>query len=475
MERQWHYQLSVDGAIINRPKDGQLLQKTRETSYYNHLATALQDLLQLNMYGFDSQFGQAREQNKWNRLYHTATVTSLTGERIVGILNVPIAESDPNPFLQPLYASLHPGLYLFFDMGIARFQRRAGLSLESLQPMDDITARLARYEYGDHQTLLPNPGLADLETAIAKKRDMEALEQYRLSLKGQPQASTYETTNYHYPTFPESMSALLRIDLERLQPGAGGARGEHAIGWAQLDYGSKAIPLASLIREDRSKNPLILPGAYIFTTSAPADIERHAGIDLAGLDLYQSGNLRYLKVASLSQDGKTIQPVQAMQNIRESLMPPGEPPYTMRYHTEPEKGASKAPASTGSERTFLTLYNALLHFLAANKNLLAHPFLDDKPVSSIELTDNRQHKTVGHLFRPKTGAGGSSPGFHLQIDPAYLTRAFGEVDAPLKGLQRAKDIHIILSPFTEEVSLKKNSSAATGRRKPPPPAGGKSI
>jgi len=469
MEKQWNYQLSIDGAIIQVPRSGQLLQKTHEVGFYNHLAAALEGLLQLNMYGFDSQFGPAREEQKWNRLYNSAAITSVeTGKPIVSMLNLPIADRERNPFL-------HPGLYLSFDIGIARFEKLAGLSLEQLEPMDYHTARLARYEYTEQQRLAVNPGLKDLQLAIALKRDNESLEQYRLSLKGRPEATTYHLTNYHYHNFPDSFAALLRVDLRRLEPGSTATEpGQHAIGWAGLDYGSKAIPVASLIREDKSKDQLVLPGAYIFTTSDPADIERHAGVDLSGLSVHRNGNLRYLKIASLSPDGKTLQPFEALQKIRDELSPAGAPPFSLRYHYQSSKGIAAATGdSTTRDRTFSTLYSAMMHFLSINKDMLGKPYLDDRLLSSVELIDNKHGKTVGHLFRQKTSSGELKAGDYLKIDPAYLNKAFGENESPLKYAQRIKDLHIVLAPFAEKSRLKKHTPTTSRRRKPPPGAGSK--
>ncbi|PUZ28575.1 hypothetical protein DCC81_03585 [Chitinophaga parva] len=472
MERQWKYQLSIDGAIIKVPSDGRLLQKTKEISYYNHLATALQGLLQLNMYGFDDQFGPERQQNKWNRLYNSAGITQVeTGKPVVTMLNLPIADNHRNPFLQP-------GLYLSFDIGIHRFEKLAGLSLEPLGPMDLHMARLTSYEFDHRQTLVINPGLADLKIAIIKKQELEALEQYRLSLKGQPTATIYQQTAYHFHNLPDSFSHLVSTDLQRMQSSAANVMGpNHGIAWVDLEYGSRNVPVASLIREDRSKVGSLLQGAYIFTTSDPRELERHSGVELSGLPAYQNGNLHYLQVAILNHDGKVLQPLAALQKIRDSLTADGQAPFSIRYHHQ-IAGAAQSPNvadSSYSERTFPTLYTAMLHFLAAGKDLLGKPLLDDRPVSSIELVDNRRQQTAGHLFRQKTNAGQLAAGYNLKVDPDYLVRAFREIESPLKQLQRDKDLHIVLSSFTEKTTLKKNTPKTRSRRKPPPGQGGKSI
>lgn len=471
MEKQWNYQLTIDGAIIKVPTDGHLLQKTKEIGYYNHLAIALQGLLQLNMLGFDGQFGHAREESKWNRLYNSATITSMeTGKPVVTMLNLPIADNGRNPFLRP-------GLYLSFDIGIGRFERLAGLSLEPLEPMDGNLARLASYEFRQHQTLVVNPGLADLEIAITKKREMEALEQYRVIFRGQPAAPNYQETSYHHHNLPDSFAQLVSTDLRRLEPGAAATGSNHAIGWVGLDYGRNLVPVASLIREEKSKDGTLPAGAYIFTTSDPRELGRHSGVELSELPTHRSGNLYYLQVASLSKDDKTLQPLAALQKIRDGFMPAGQAPYAIRYHHQTTKGAQKTGDTTVpyNERTFSTLYTAMLHFLASDKGMLGKPFLDERPVSSIELIDSRERQTVGHLFRQKASAGQLEAGYYLKVDPDYLTRAFREIESPLRRLQRDKELHIVLSPFTENIGLKKNTAGTQSRRKPPPRPGGKSL
>lgn len=463
MNQQWNYQLVIDGAIIKVPHDGRLLQPTKEFGHYNHLSAAFADLLQLNMYGFDSEFGSVRAANKWNRLYRSASITlTETGKPVVSILNLPIADHHRNPFM-------HPGLYLSFDVGISHFEKMAGFSLASLEPMDQSTAVLASYGFAAGQTLTPNAGLGALQATLAAKLEYEHLAPFKVSLKGPSANTTYLLSTFHHGELRQAMEQLLTLDLQRLLPnGKPVPAPVHPIEIATLEYGQNFYPVASMVSVDRAKSSAVLPGAYLrLTEGYHNNLETLTGIDLNALGKTQVGNLHYIKIASLSQDGSTLQPFAALQAVKDSFLPGKEPSYTVTFEYGLPAGAARKAKIETEQLPLSSKTEAISHLLSISKETLDNPTPDGRALQHVSVKDNRGGEVIGELFKQRQTSPNLVAGYYLRVNPVHLLDVLQVLQYQLFPEQIDKQLHFLLSPTAAKPTLKKKQGAGAGRKRPP--------
>lgn len=449
MKDQWKYEFYLEGSLRDPNSDSWMIKPTKEHRYYNHLASAFGDLLQVNPFGFEHQFGGISRAGGARLMYNKAIIRETgTGRTLVEIANISGKATVPHRFL-------HAGLYLRFEDGISAFQKELGLSLSALGSTKKQTANLATYYNVNGLTLVANPGLIELSAILHQYRSHHQLEPYHLSLRG-PATDPFNFYNSHfqYDSLREGFTALLQLDLQRLTMHryAGPIAG-HPIHTATLAH--YATDLAILAKVDRRPENVVLPGAYLVFPSGSEDLVRQAGIDLSGFGRSWIGSKQYLKIGSLSQDGTTLEPFATLDALRESLTVGGQAPYFIQFtYTGGMEGKDVTDATP---IPFQSIKTALQYLTGMAGEVLDETPANGRKVRLVEIIERDSDQVVAQLFKQQAHSDHIFPGYYLKVSPTHILPHLAELAPLLTPTTEDKQLHFLLAPIPPGPALRKST------------------
>lgn len=459
MKEQWKYEFSLIGSFHDPGSNAWTIKPTREHRYYNHLASAFGDLLQVNLYSFESQFGGIARAGGARLRYDKAIIRETsTGRSLVEVVNISGKATVPHRFL-------HAGLYLRFEDGIAAFEKELGLSITALRSTKKQTVNLATYYFVNGITLVANPGLIELSGILHQHRLHHQLEPYFISLRGTTtDPFNYFHSHFRFDSLRDGFVGLLQLDLQRLMPQQyNGPVSSHPIYTATLSHGS--TDLAILAKVGRHEESVVLPGAYLMFPSGADELIRKAGIDLSGFSKQQIGSTHYVKIGSISEDGSSIQAFTSLDALRESLTVGGPAPYFIQFTHEGGASAGKDPADP-APLPFQSLKTAMRYLVDIPREVLDAPLADGRKVRFIEIIERDSDKVVAQLFKQQEHNGNIFSGYYLKANLAHILPHLNELAPLLTTIAEDRQLHFLLTPIPSGATLRKN----TGRLPRQPPA-----